>query len=155
MKAEDEKRKLDESQRLQQEEAAKKAQDEQERLKAEEEKKKQEELDKKKAEAARTKTGDQVPLNDVTIQPAKISGNPPAISNSMKTKYKGKTMTIPTTILVDENGIVAKVKILTGNVPSDIKVMIEETLLNWKYSPAQKDNVKVKVWLSVPFKFTF
>jgi hypothetical protein len=155
MKAEDEKRKLDETQRLQQEEVAKKTLEEQERLKAEEEKKRQEEIDKKKAEAAKTKTGDQVSLNDVTIQPAKLSGSAPAISNSMKTKYKGKTMTIPTTIMVDENGIVAKVKILTGNVPSDIKVLIEETLLSWKYSPAQKDNVKVKVWLSVPFKFTF
>jgi len=57
--------------------------------------------------------------------------------------------------MVDENGVVAKVKNLTGSVPSDIKSMIEETLLNWKYSPAQKDNVKVKVWLSVPFKFAF
>jgi outer membrane biosynthesis protein TonB len=64
-------------------------------------------------------------------------------------------MTIPTTILVDENGRVAKVKILTGNVPSDIKALIEETLDGWKYSPAQKDNVNVKVWLSVPFKFAF
>ncbi len=155
MKAEDEQRKLDETQRLQQEEVAKKTQEEQERLKAEEEKKRQEEIDKKKAEAAKTKTGDQVSVNDVTIQPAKLSGNAPAISNSMKTKYKGKTMTIPTTILVDENGSVAKVKILTGNVPSDVRVLIEETLLSWKYSPAQKDNVKVKVWLSVPFKFTF
>ncbi len=94
-------------------------------------------------------------LAEVTVQPAKITGEAPAIPGSMRTKYKGKTMTIPTTILVDENGRVAKVKILTGNVPSDIKALIEETLNGWKYSPAQKDNVNVKVWLSVPFKFAF
>ncbi len=155
MKAEDEKRKLEEADRLKKEEDARKAQEEEARIKAEKERKIQEEIDNKRAEAARIKPGDQVPLIEVTVQPAKISGNPPAMSSSMRTKYKGKTMTVPTTILVDENGDVIKVKILTGNVPNDIKALIEETLANWKYSPAQKDNIKVKVWLSVPFKFSF
>ncbi len=155
MKAEDEKRKLDDAAQLQKEEDAKKAQEDLDKKKAEEERLKLEEAEKKRAEAAKTKPGDQVPLNEVTVQPVKISGNPPAISSSLKTKYKGKTMTIPTTIMVDENGDVSRVKILTGNVPSDIKVLIEETLYKWKYSPAQKDNIKVKVWLSLPFKFAF
>jgi type II secretory pathway pseudopilin PulG len=155
MKAEDDKRKLDEASRLQQEADARKAQEELERKKAEEEKVKQAELDKKKVEAAKTKTGDQVPLSEVAVQPAKISGNPPAVSSSLRIKYKGKTFTVPTTILVDENGDVAKVKILTGNVPSDVKAVIEDTVLGWKYSPAMKDGVKVKVWLSIPFKFSF
>jgi outer membrane biosynthesis protein TonB len=155
MKAEDDKRKLEEASKLQQEAEARKAQEELERKKAEEEKARQAELDKKKVEAAKTKTGDQVPLSDVAVQPAKISGNPPSVSSSLRIKYKGKTFTIPTTILVDENGDVAKVKILVGNVPSDIKAVIEDTVLNWKYSPAMKDGVKVKVWLSIPFKFSF
>jgi len=155
LKAEEETRKLEAAAQQMKEEEAKKDQEELERKKAEEEKARLAEIERKKAEAARTKPGDQVPLNEVTVQPAKISGSAPAVSPSMRTKYRGKTMTIPTTILVDENGKVTKVKILTGNVPTDIKVLIEETLNNWKYSPAQKDNVNVKVWLSVPFKFTF
>ena len=155
MKAEDEKRKLDEAALLQKEEEEKKAREELERKKAEEEKARQAELDKKKAEAAKTKLGDQIPLSEATVKPEKISGSAPAISGSLRTKYKGKVFTIPTTILVDENGTVTKVKILTGNAPSDIKSLIEETVLDWKYSPAQKDGINVKVWLSVPFKFTF
>lgn len=156
LKIEDEKRKLDEADRLKkEEEAAKLAQEEQDRKKAEEEKARLQEVEKKKAEAAKTKAGDQVSMSEVTVQPARLTGNAPAIPGSMRTKYKGKTWTVPTTILVDENGDVTKVKILTGNVPNDIKALIEETLGKWKYSPAQKDDVKVKVWLSVPFKFTF
>jgi serine/threonine protein kinase len=155
MKAEDEKRKQDEADRLKKEEEAKLAQEELDRKKAEEEKAKLQEVEKKKAEAAKTKTGDQVSPGEVTVQPARLTGNAPAIPGSMRTKYKGKSWTVPTTILVDENGDVTKVKILTGNVPNDIKALIEETLSKWKYSPAQKDDVKVKVWLSVPFKFTF
>jgi len=154
-KAEEEQRKLQEQETLQKEEEARKAQEEMERKKAEEEKARLAELEKKRAEAAKTKTGDLVPFNDVAVQPARTSGSAPAIPVSMRTKYKGKTMTIPTTLLVDENGNVTTVKILTGNVPADVKVLIEDTVRTWKYSPAQKDNVNVKVWLSVPFKFTF
>ena len=155
LKTEEDTRKLEVVAQQLKEDEAKKSQDELERKKAEEEKARLAEVEKKRAEAARTKPGDQVALNEVTVAPAKISGSAPAVSSSMRTKYRGKTMTVPTTILVDENGKVEKVKILTGNVPGDIKMLIEETLNNWKYSPAQKDNVNVKVWLSVPFKFTF
>ena len=58
-------------------------------------------------------------------------------------------------ILVDENGDVTKIKILTGNVATDIKSLLEDTLYKWKYKPALKDNVKVKVWLTVAVKFSF
>jgi hypothetical protein len=155
MKAEDEQRRQEEAAQLQKEEEAKKAKEDLEKKKAEEEKLKQEELQKKMAEAARTKEGDQVALTETTVKPEKISGNPPMINASLKKKYSGKVLTIPTMILVDEKGNVAKVKILTGNVPNDIRALIEETLGGWKYSPAQKDNIKVKVWLSIPFKFSF
>ena len=64
-------------------------------------------------------------------------------------------MTVPALILVDENGDVTKIKILTGNVASDIKALLEDTLSKWKYSPAMKDNIKVKVWLTVSIKFAF
>ncbi len=154
-KSEDEKRKLDEAAALQKADEERKAQEELERKKADEEKARQAEVEKKRAEAAKVKPGDQVPLAEVTVKPDKIAGDAPAISASMRAKYKGKTWTTPTTILVDENGRVIKVKILTGNVPGDVKALIEETLNSWRYSPAQKDNVNVKVWLSVPFKFAF
>ncbi len=156
MKAEDEKRKLqEEADRLKNEEASKQAQDELERKKKEEEKLKLQEAEKKRIEAAKVKEGDQVSLNEVTAKPEKISGNPPAINASLKSKYQGKKLTIPTLILVDENGNVTKIKILTGNVPADIKSELEETLYKWKYSPALKDNVKVKVWLTVSIQFRF
>lgn len=156
LKIEDEKKKLDEADRLKkEEESAKLAQDELDRKKAEEEKLKLQEIEKKKVEAARTKEGDQIPLTEATVKPEKVEGSPPAINASLKSKYKGKTMTVPALILVDEKGDVTKIKILTGNVASDIKALLEDTLAKWKYSPAQKDNVKVKVWLTVSIKFAF
>jgi serine/threonine protein kinase len=156
MKAEDEKKKLEEAAQLQKTEDAKKAQDELDKKKVDDEKlKQQQEIEKKKVEAARTKPGDLVPLSDVTVQPAKLSGNTLSVPVSLKNKYKGKTMVVPTTFQVDENGDVSKIKILLGNVPSDIQSLIKETLATWKYSPAMKDNVKVKVYQNVPFRFSF
>ena len=94
-------------------------------------------------------------MSEVTAKPEKISGNLPTINASLKNKYKGKTLVVPALILVDENGDVTKIKLLTGNVAADIKSMVEDTLIKWKYTPAMKDNVKVKVWLTVSIKFSF
>ena len=155
MKAEDEKRK-EEADQLKKEGEDKKAQDDMlEKKKKEEENLKQQEIEKKRIEAARVKEGDQVSLSEVTAKPEKISGNAPAINASLKNKYKGKVMTVPAMILVDENGDVTKIKILTGNVAVDIKTVLEDTLYKWKYKPAMKENVKVKVWLTVMIKFNF
>lgn len=155
MKAEDEKRKQDEAARLLKEEEAKKAQEELEKKKKDEEALKLQEVEKKRFEAAKIKEGDQISLTEATVKPEKISGNPPAINASLKSKYKGKTLTVPALILVDENGDVTKIKLLTGNVAADIKAVLEDTLIRWKYTPAMKDTVKVKVWLTVSIKFTF
>ncbi len=155
MKAEDEKRKQDETAQLLKDEEAKKAQEELEKKKKDEEVLKQQEVEKKRVEAAKVKEGDQISLTEATVKPEKISGTPPAINASLKSKYKGKTLTVPALILVNENGDVTKIKLLTGNVAADIKAVLEDTLIKWKYTPAMKDAVKVKVWLTVSIKFSF
>ena len=152
-KADEETRKQLEAEQAQKELAAKNAQDEQK--KKDEENQKQQEIEKKRVEAARVKEGSQVALTDVSVKPEKISGNPPAVNASLKNKYKGKIINIVTQILVDENGDITKIRIVNSNVAADIRAVVEDTLYKWKYSPAMKDNVKVKVWLTVAVKFTF
>ena len=154
-KAEVEAKKLAEAEQLKKDEAAQKAQEELDKKKLEDERRKNEEIEKERLEMAKLKEGDIVALGDVTVKPVKISGNAPAINASLKNKYKGKVMNVPVQILVDENGVVTKIKILTANVAVDIKTLLENTLDKWKYKPAQKDNIKVKVWLTVPVKFNF
>lgn len=150
-KADEETQKQLEAEQAQKGLEAQKAQDE--LKKKEDENQKQQEIEKKRVEAVRVKEGDQISLTEVTAKPEKISGNVPTVNASLKNKYRGKTMNIVAQILVDENGDVAKIKIVTGNVTADIKVVLEDTLSKWKYTPAMKDNVKVKVWLTVAVKF--
>jgi serine/threonine protein kinase len=151
-KADEETRKL-EAEQIQKDLDAKKAQDE--LKKKEEENQKQQEIEKKRVEAAIIKEGAQVDLSDVTVKPEKISGKPPVINAFLKNKYKGRIMTVPALILVDENGDVTQIRVLTGDVAADIKTVLEKTLYKWKYTPAMKANVKVKVWLTVAVKLTF
>ncbi|MBN2400439.1 MAG: protein kinase [Candidatus Aminicenantes bacterium] len=152
-RAEDDARKQLEAEQFQKDLEAQKAQEELKRK--EEENLRQQEAERKRIEAARVKEGTQVALNEVTVKPEKISGKPPAINTSMRTKYRGQVMTIPTLILVDENGDVTKIKFLKSNVAADVQSLVEDTLSKWKYSPALKDNVKVKVWLTVAVRLTF
>lgn len=48
--------------------------------------------------------------------------------------------------LVDHNGNVETVKILKKSNLKRLNSVVEETIKKWKYKPATKDKVKVKVW---------
>ena len=151
---EEQRKQQEEQDRLKKEAEAKKQQEEQDQLKKEEGRKQQEELERKNLEEMKTKLGDVVGLNDVAVRPVKISGNPPKLTDLLRRKYSRQTMPILTMALIDENGNVSKVSVF-GSVPDDIKTLIADTLSGWKYNPAQKDNVGVKVYLPVKFNIVF
>ena len=139
------------------EEAEQKKKEEADRLKKEQaEQKKRDELEKKKREEALKKPneGDLIPVTMLTRQPEKLEGKNPRFSSALKKKYRGKDMTVRTSLLIDEKGNVSRVKIL-GDVPADIKATIIMGIGSWKYTPAEKNRVKVKVWIQVPMKISF
>jgi multidrug efflux pump subunit AcrA (membrane-fusion protein) len=156
-KADDEQKAREEEQdRLKQaEEDAKKLQEEQDRLKqADAERKLQVEQEQKRLEDLKVKPGDLVAIAEVTVRPVKISGGPPLLSSLLQTKYSGRTMLIMLQLLIDETGAVSQVRVL-GATSEDVKSLIVSTLLRWKYSPAQKDNVNVKVYMPLQFNMVF
>ena len=48
--------------------------------------------------------------------------------------------------LVDHNGNVEKIKVLKKSSIKKVNAIIVETIKKWRYKPATKNNVKVKVW---------
>jgi TonB family protein len=48
--------------------------------------------------------------------------------------------------LVDHNGNIETVKVLKKSSLKKLNTLIIETIQKWKYKPATKNNVKVKVW---------
>ena len=155
--AETAKKQKEEADQKKKEEADQKKKEEADQKKKDEaEQKKKDELERKKREKALEKPneGDLIPVTVLTRQPEKLEGKDPKFSPFMKKKYKGKEISVNSSLLIDENGNVSKVKIL-GDVPADIKATIIMSIGSWKYSPAEKNRVKVKVWIQVPMKIIF
>lgn len=156
-KAEAERKKQEALEQKRKEEAERKKREEELRKKQEEaERQKQLELEKKKREEAMEKPeeGELIPYSKLTRKPEKLEGKDPRFSSYIRKKYRGKEMTVRSSILIDTNGNVSKVKIL-GDVPADIKAAISMSIADWKYTPAEKNRVKVKVWLQIPIKVSF
>jgi hypothetical protein len=97
-----------------------------------------------------------VSLKEITLKPAKISGRDPQFPPAMKKTYAGRRATVDALLLIDEKGSVIQVKILDKRkLPDDVQAFITGTLKKWKYKPAQKDDMNVKVWWPVKMKIHF
>lgn len=93
--------------------------------------------------------GDLLGVNQVTTKPKRLKGKDPVFSSLLRRKYKGTRSTVRTMLLIDETGTVTEVKMF-AKIPEDLKAPIVKALMKWRYSPAEKDKVKVKVWF--PFE---
>jgi serine/threonine protein kinase len=147
-KEEEDRLKLEEAARLQQEEDNRKKQEEADRLKKEEEdRRKADEL--KRAEQNRVKEGDIVPMNSVDTQPVAVSTPGPNIPASVRSSMQGD-QTLMFTLLINHNGDVETVRILQKSNIGQLNTIISDLLKTWKYQPATKDSLRVKVWKTVP-----
>ncbi len=163
-KAEERKRIQDEKRRKKIEADKKKEEDrialeiekkkEEDRIALEIEKKKEEdrialELKKKKEEEERNriKPGQLVALKEVDVKPVPIYSPTPKLNRSMKLRQS-----VIALALIDHSGNVEKVKMLKKSRNKKIDSAIIQTILLWKYKPAIKDGVKVKVWKTINLK---
>jgi len=97
-----------------------------------------------------------VSLKEVTVKPAKISGQDPQFPPAMIKSYAGRRATVDILLLIDEKGSVMEVKIADEQkLPHDVRVFIADSLKKWKYKPAKKDTMNVKVWWPVKMKIHF
>ena len=154
--AEDARLKKEEEDRLQQEEAARlqleeenrKKQEEQARLQKEEEDRKKAD-DLKRIEQNRVKEGDIVPLGDVDVPPVAISTPGPNIPATIRAAMP-VSQTLMLTVLINQNGDVETVRMLQKSNNSQLNTILTDLVKTWKYQPAKKDSLRVKVWKTVP-----
>jgi len=97
-----------------------------------------------------------VALKETTVKPKQVSGNEPEFPAAIRKAYVGRRATVKADLLLDENGNVAQVELLDKNeIPADVQVIIVDTLKRWKFTPAQKGDMKVKVKWPVKLKIFF
>ncbi len=149
---EEEQKKLDAEQEKQQE-LEKQKQLEEEQKKIEQEKIK-EEFQKAEKAKMEVKVGDLAAITEVTKKPQKLTEKNPTFSTIQWKKYKGTSLNVRAVLLIDETGAVVDLKLI-GSIPEDLKSPIDKALRKWKYTPAEKNNIKVKVWYSVALTIAF
>lgn len=97
-----------------------------------------------------------VSTNELTVKPKQLSGKEPEFPAAIRKAYVGRRATVKADLLLDENGNVSQVELLDKTeIPADVQLIIEDTLKRWKYTPAQKGDLKVRVKWPVKFKIFF
>ncbi|MCX7974903.1 MAG: TonB family protein [Candidatus Aminicenantes bacterium] len=98
------------------------------------------------------KEGDLVPLDQVDIQPRPIHVVQPRYPEPAK--QMGLEGVIVVNALISENGEVIRTEILRGlKNGRSLEQAAQNAIRQWKFTPAVKDGVKVKVWKPIETRF--
>lgn len=133
-----------------------------ERLQKEEEQKKQEEADRlakaalelkkdaelKEIERTRVKEGDVISLNDVDKAPLAVSEPAPVIPANIR-EIMTDNQNVMFSILINQNGDVEVARLLQKSNNTQLNTVLIATVKTWKYTPAIKNGVRVKVWKTI------
>ncbi len=146
---------LKKQQELEEQQKKEAAEAEQKRKEEAEQKKIEEERKQLEAERSKVTVGQLIPPIEATEKPVKIKGKDPIFPPRIRKFYAGnKDINVRTNFLIDENGTVINVRILS-KIPEDLEKIIVKTLKKWKYQPAKKNKVRVKVWVHASLKISF
>jgi TonB family protein len=96
----------------------------------------------------RVKEGDIVPLNEVDVQPVAVSTPQPNIPDSIRAAMSG-SQTVTFSVLINHNGDVETARMLIKTNNGQLNNILIETVKSYKFQPAQKNSLRVRVWKSI------
>lgn len=116
------------------------------------EEKQPEEASQTSSENPPAETGDLIPLEDVDIEPEIAKRvNPKYPSVAFQRGVEGKVVI---NVLISESGDVIETALIKGiSGPYDFNEDCNNAVRQWKFVPAFKNGVKVKVWKTISFTF--
>lgn len=167
----DKRRKEEETKQL---EEQKKADEEQKRLQLEsaekerlenERKAKEAEEERKRQEAARLEeerrnripqVGELMDIAEVDTPPRRTEGDDPEkFSSDIRKKLKGQTIKVTIRLLIDEKGRISKTQVTPESIDPMLRMEIAQIIGSWRFEPARKKNVPVKVWYEKSYNLPF
>jgi TonB family protein len=102
--------------------------------------------------AAKVKAGDLIPLGEADVPPRQITTADPVYPNVARNLRKEGAIMI--NVLISETGDVIQTAVIGGNRGSlGFDKAAENAVRKWKFSPAEKNGVPVRVWKSVTIAF--
>ncbi len=97
---------------------------------------------------AAVKEGDLLPLSQVDTPPQPLSTPEPILPSATLSLIQ-ESQTLVVNLLIDENGNVASASLIRRSAVAALNTGLLKTVRNWKYQPAVKNGMRVKVWKSV------
>ncbi len=100
--------------------------------------------------------GELIELSEVDIQPKRTAGEiPQKFSSDVRKALKGQTIKATVRLLIDEKGQITKTEVLPRELDPMLRLEISQIMIAWKFEPARKKNVAVKVWFQQSFDLSF
>lgn len=99
----------------------------------------------------KVKQGDIVALQQVDTPPTVVNKVVPTYPS--EARNKGMSGTVMVNALINENGDVIRTVVTKGIQGFGFNESCEKAVRQWKFRPAWKDGVRVKVWKIIPFQF--
>ena len=96
------------------------------------------------------KEGDIVPLGEVDDPPVAVSTPGPNIPAVHPRQHARQPDAVMFTVLINQNGDVETVRMLQKSSNSQLNAILTDLVKTWKYQPAKKNSLRVKVWKTVP-----
>jgi outer membrane biosynthesis protein TonB len=114
----------------------------------EDEKKKEREQKRLEAESLTVKEGQIISIIETDTPPVAIS-TPPIEIDKRYTRIIKSGEKVFVSYLIDQNGNVEGVRLIKKTSSKKINSLIIKSISGWKFKPAVKNNVRVKVWKTV------
>jgi TonB family protein len=98
--------------------------------------------------------GDLIPLSGVDVEPKMIKSVNPIYPRSARLLKEWEERQVTLTALISEDGDVLQVQAIKGSdITKPFEAAAEKALMEYKFIPAQKGGVSVRVWKQISFIF--
>jgi TonB family protein len=98
--------------------------------------------------------GDLIPLGEVDVEPKMIKSVDPVYPRSARLLKEFEERQVTLSALISEDGDVLQVQaVKSSDLTKPFEAAAEKALMEYKYEPAQKGGVSVRVWKQVSFVF--
>jgi len=98
--------------------------------------------------------GDLIPLSEVDVEPKIIKSVDPIYPRFAFPLQEGEERPVTLATLISEDGDVLQVQVIKGSDKAKLfEKAAEKAIMKWKFKPAQKGGVSVRVWKQINFIF--
>jgi len=100
---------------------------------------------------APVREGDVLPFSEVDMAPVPVYTPFPTVSEDVR-RLLTDTQNLMVSLLIDQTGKIESLRLIKRSNIGRLNSLLLEVFKTWRYKPAIKNNVRVKVWKTIPVR---